>query len=354
MNNNNDNYNVLLYKTKLFNALSELISRLLFKLNNNRLNEIIDLTLKYYKSDKILDKFLLNTREEFFNLFKRLFFTISEESILYKMDELLGLPILGQNGRFAQEQAQIRGIRWPEPFYFIFDDLLNSLPANFDRSSWDEPIDDLIKKIANHETYPEIRKIAILRLITIQKINGLKAEELHKFAEALISNKIENANLPKNVRLSDFKYLGFINQLQEELKIFLKNWLLKTSISYNAPDYLENINFNYIEDLDNFNYIEDLDNEEQKFDFIEYYQILIQYSELFIVKENNKNDGYLTNDDLNKILNKIIDWLGKFVNNYNASNLFYLERDTYKKYFVLILEIMNKIIYPNVDSVNSN
>ncbi|MCL5033396.1 MAG: hypothetical protein M1542_09165, partial [Thermotogae bacterium] len=257
----------------------------------------------------------------------------------------LVLPIPGQDGKFAQDQAQTQGMKWPEPFYFIFDQL-NSLPANFDRSSWDKPIDELIKKIENHETHSEIRKIAILRLITIQKINGLTEEELHKFAGALISNKIENTNLPKNVRLFDFRYLRFIDKLQEELRIFLKNWLLETPIiDYYDSNHWWNSNLLV-------NCIEDLTNKERQFYFDEYCQILTLSSEFLAVKINNRNSQYLTNDDLIKILEKVIDWERKFVNYYNtlsSSPLGVNKYEYYKEYFVWILEIMNKIIYPNVN-----
>lgn len=309
-----DNSNVY---QRLFKVLTEIISRFLFRLEQKILNHVFETSMNLYKINNIIHS------HDFYsiisNLLKRLLFALPEEDILNHIHELLSLPI-------SYEDI--------EPFYFINWYYTKSLPKNFDRSSWDKPINRLIDIVKNGKD--EARKYAVLRLSKLHEIDALTDEEKQKFAEALWSRLDEEKQLPKATGLYDFAFLKLPEPKKGEAKRLLKKWLLETNIPENFGMFPNH-------DLEN------------------YFMSFIYSSKPLRKLKSINNDGYIewTNKDIEIILQKLFKWENKLIDYYKSIFILEIKIDPFEtkdkifRYFYYIIKTINQVIYLNFNPNDS-
>jgi hypothetical protein len=180
------------YNQRILPLYIEIISRVCFRFSADQMNYLFDLALELYLH---LNSHLIHNSLSV--LFKRLLYAIPPEQLLDKIPVLLTLPI--REDSFDPFQF----LEWPDGF---------TLPNTYDRSSWSKPISDLLK-LANKGT-SKTRSLAILRVVSLEKIKALTNEEKNLFSEVLWSRTNPITGLPSDTYLynSSFLILPEVNE----------------------------------------------------------------------------------------------------------------------------------------------
>src|SRR5438552_173580 len=119
-------------------VVSELLSRLCFRLTTVELASLFDTAVRIYQLPRSCDPQPFS--ESASALFERLFFASPCELLLDRMPQLLALPIVGEEG-FATSVPE----RWPDPFRRMHWEEGPRLDTSYDRSAWAAPIARLIR-----------------------------------------------------------------------------------------------------------------------------------------------------------------------------------------------------------------
>jgi len=180
--------------------ISEMLSRLCFRLSTEQLIQLFDLTLDMYKQPIFHQHYILHGCVD--NLFKRILYTMPQSEILHRIPELLSLPILNERG-FNVSMPRM----WGEPFNHIkwLED--TKLDSGYDRSAWSAPIANLVGIVNKEGVHHEARKRAAARLEKLYEIDGLTIEESEAFGKALWSKVNPDNGLPSATGFYDFAFL---------------------------------------------------------------------------------------------------------------------------------------------------
>ncbi len=307
---------------RIFRILTELISRFLFRLDKDSINNIYETLIYSYKNNNIMypSNFLLKYEKAIKNLLKRLFYVLSEEDILSRISELLSITI-------PDEGLKTPNIDFQDPMNFIEWFYTKSLPKDFDRSSWDEPISKLIKIIKESDL--KARNIAIIRLIKLINIKALTKDEEKSFAEALWSRLNSKTGLPE-ANLFNFAYIKLHEPEKGRAEILLKKWLLESSIPENFGSW-------------------------PNYELYDYLKSLISSSKPLLKSLKLSDDQYIkwTNEELVIILKKLNTWVNKLVEHFRSHYFIEWEKDNKNKYSSYFLDILNLVIYPNTKAEDS-
>jgi len=199
----------------------ELLSRLSVRLSDDRLGDLLDITIKIYEAQKNTPKF--NFYEGLGNLFKRITYSASSNKLLERMGTLLSLPIPTEN-QFTVPILE----HFPEPFEYIYFQSSFKIPEGYDRSSWDSSISYLIHVSKTGAT--DARRRSLMRLIRLFKINGLNKSEIEAFKDALWQKTDPNSHLPTDIGYLNFVLLGLPELSSGDVKNKYRNWLISQPI----------------------------------------------------------------------------------------------------------------------------
>jgi len=199
----------------------ELLSRLSIRLQDNHLEELLDIAINIYKSQKNAPR--IDFYDRIGTLFKRVSHTISKKILLEKIGELISLPIPTAN-YFTVPLSE----RLPEPFEYIQFSADFKIPEGYSRKSWDNPISNLIQ--ISRTGLPDERRRSLLRLIRLFKIGGLNTTEIEEFKSALY-HKVDTATqLPIDTGCFNYALLGLPELNQGDVKNKYRCWLLSQPI----------------------------------------------------------------------------------------------------------------------------
>jgi hypothetical protein len=165
--------------------LSELLSRLCFRLSSTQGEQVFSIGLNICRSYRLL--YPLSDFAK--TLLNRILNTMSQEKILEKIPELLLVDISIERELTNNQTQNI-----VEPFGYIKWEENTHLPQEFDRSTWSLPIKTLIELVRSGS--PLVRGHAAFRLSKLCEIDGLRLEEKELFANALWSRVAPDTGLP--------------------------------------------------------------------------------------------------------------------------------------------------------------
>jgi hypothetical protein len=209
----------------------ELTSCTCFRLNDDRLKQLLNIAITFYRHIGFLDHSLL--RGSINKLFQGIFYTLSHAEILNALPELLLLPIAGERGFKVQWVDD-----FPEPFNHI--NLTQSNIENNDiKNNFSEQILHLIKTIKKSDI--EVRSRAISRISKLYKADCLNDGEKHLFAEALWSKLDSESQLPEDKYHYKWAFLSFPEPETGKAKQKLLEFLL-------SQQSIDPINTNYFQD----------------------------------------------------------------------------------------------------------
>ena len=178
--------------------LSEILSRIAFRLNGVDLASLLELAIQAYKLP--LFKNDRQKIKQINTLFNNILYGAPDSLVLEQMSDLLKLPIPEANGFSICRDGKL-----DEPFLNLIWSESATIDDTFDRTSWSEPILNLIE-IAKNGT-AESRGRAAYRLYRLQQINGLTEEEENLFGEALWNRVDEKTQLPQDTIFYNHVYL---------------------------------------------------------------------------------------------------------------------------------------------------
>ena len=208
---------------RLVQIIPKVLGRICWRLCDERKNKLFELAIKMYSDPSLRDDQFYN--EALLEFFQGLFYSLySATKILPFIPQLLSLPIPQEN----------RG-DWVSSFWDSKCTHSFKIEPQFDRSSWDAPIKRLIEMVADGSK--QERKVAILRLELIDKINGLNIEEKEKFGQALWWKIDETTKLPKDTLF--YKYAFLTLPEPGRAKENFRNYLLSqhfTNLSIGSED----------------------------------------------------------------------------------------------------------------------
>lgn len=204
----------------------ELLSHITFRLDSQRLKEVMNLALRMYKLPAIHRS--IDCHDVVRRLFELLLYAMPDEHVLKTMPELLTLPIPSEAGF---ELFHPDG--WVEPFAHIRWLDGRKLPREFDRSSWVRAIANLIRVTEDGST--EARKRASLRLARLHEIDGLDECQKASFAKALWVRTDSRSLLPSDTWFGTDAFL-FLPEPEEGIaKKRIRAYLLETEV----PRYVQ-------------------------------------------------------------------------------------------------------------------
>ena len=199
--------------------LPELLSRLCFRLSDDKFAQAFDMAITMYKLPLFRESLILH--KGIGSLLKRLILACPQTEILRRMDALLSLPIPTESGFEVSIPDW-----WIEPFDNIIWVEGTAPESDYYRATWSAPIANLIR-IAKDGT-PEARKRAISRLAKLHQIDGLNAKESADFGQALWAKVDPNKGLPSDTSLRDSAFLHFPEIEEGKAKDCFRNYLLTT------------------------------------------------------------------------------------------------------------------------------
>ncbi len=208
---------------RLIPMLSELLSRLSFRLDSDRNAAIFDFGVRLYnlpvvRADLSLFKCSLP-------LIQRSMSVIPTNEVLKRIPVLLSLQIPGENGFEIPAHEDF----WTEPFdYFKLWPKFKGTSAAVDQS-WSTHINRLIRITA--ESHSQLlRKRAATRLAGLHQLGLLSQEQRTEFAKALWGETDPNTKLPTNTDLYRFAFLSLPETKQGEAMRLVRSYLLDTEI----------------------------------------------------------------------------------------------------------------------------
>jgi hypothetical protein len=155
--------------------LIELTSCICFRFTEEKLEQILSISLSLYRHMS------LGSYSDYYshidNLFKGIFYGLSQHKVISLMSTLLTLPIPEDNG-FNVEWLQ----SFPEPFHHISIHEASNSESEYDYSV---QIHNLLRVV--REGTPEARNRAIIRITKLDGLNLLNFDQTRLFAEALWS-----------------------------------------------------------------------------------------------------------------------------------------------------------------------
>ena len=156
---------------------SELLSRLSIRCSAEQREELINLARQMYELPLFRERYWLHDCPKV--LFRRLLsYGLSREQVLRWLPELLGLPVPGEAGFNV-----VRPETWADPIDFVLWDYGEPLGEGLDRSSWEAPIDNLLRMVRDGAF--EARWRAAVRLAWLFDRGGLTDRQSAAFGDAL-------------------------------------------------------------------------------------------------------------------------------------------------------------------------
>lgn len=219
--------------------LSEIISRFCIRFSESQIEELFNLMVQLYKPSFIQGRNIVY--QGIVKLFKRLLFTMPNQEILKRFSILLSLPLPVEDLAITIPEL------WPDPLDELdLSKYMEKLPDCFDRSTWEKPIDRLLKILKDGE--PLAREYAFRRLKKISQIGGFNPGERARFSAALWS-RLDKNGFPVYTGVmvkSNFIFLNCNNKykLRDLLKKYLLNFKITVINKYPAVeiiDFLESI-----------------------------------------------------------------------------------------------------------------
>ena len=244
------------------------------------------------------------------------------------MPELLSLPIPFNEG------FEIVMETWIEPFDHIIWLENCKLPQNFDLSSWNKPIDNLMKIVEYGHINARIR--AIMRLFKVYSIRALTQEEEKKFADALWKIIDEKTGLPD---FQNFLHNDIIFDLPEPQEGIsekkYREYLISKDFFANIDVNKKNITYSISEDI----YIDEL----------------LSNTKMVLYGENFEKKVNLTQENIVQLLNKVIKWWinQKQIFERNEMALKGIKDNT-KESVAKIIQLISYIILPNLKNIDDS
>lgn len=205
----------------------ELTSRICFRLDDDRLKQLLNIAITFYRYIEFLDHSLL--RGGIDKLFQGIFYTLSHTEIFNALPELLLLPMAGERG-FEVQWAD----DFPEPFNHI-----NLIQNNDIQNNFSEQILHLIQVIKQSEDI-EVRSRAISRISKLLKAGLLNDEDKRLFAEALWIKLDSISQLPEDKYRRKWAFLFFPEPEPGKAKQTLLAFLVsQQSIDSIPTDYFQ-------------------------------------------------------------------------------------------------------------------
>lgn len=209
----------------LLEALTEVLSRLSFRLDSGALQESFRLAVDYFSRSEI--RYDLRLRDSYRSWFRRLFMASDDEQMLTWLPELLRLPLYETNDRPRVDHPR----HWPDPVadYPVNwarsakEDFPQLLPAASDAIQW------LLER-ARSET-GEGRRRAIIRLIQVC-VAGLMSNEQQESLGDLIWEKTGANNLPNVPDFPCFYYLQLPAPARIEVASLIKEHIWGLAIGH--------------------------------------------------------------------------------------------------------------------------
>ncbi|WP_342719876.1 SIR2 family protein (plasmid) [Bacillus paramycoides] len=202
-----------------FPNLLEIISRIYFRFSKEKKEEIFSLMIKMYNSKEIQNCYSLH-----FNLrsmFKRVLYGMHDEEICQQFNDLLELPIIGENGLDERMDST-----WLEPFHFI------EWGENYRVYRPDEILGQAITRLIKLVRHSSVttRDRAVLRLFKLFQIHGLTEEQCGEFADALYTNVDNETGLPKTSILYNSSFLRLPKKNEEQVQQNYYNWIIEQDV----------------------------------------------------------------------------------------------------------------------------
>jgi len=197
--------------------LSELLSRICFRLEPNQLRQLLNITVNMYNSPVLRKSY----SDEIDALFARIFYAAQDSVLLEEMSVLLSLPLLPD-----LESADNPHSIPHDPFSYINWKLSTKLEPREIKEDWRSSIYSLIKTVRG--TNSALRKRALFRLVRLNQINALDQSSLMAFRDALWSQIDPNTGLPANTGLMNFSFLSLPESAPGVARKALNKYLLST------------------------------------------------------------------------------------------------------------------------------
>ncbi|NQT92849.1 MAG: SIR2 family protein, partial [Lentisphaerae bacterium] len=204
---------------RLISILSELLSRIAFRLDNEALSSVYDLAVELYGLPLIRRTFTFHSCLS--ELLRRVVFALGSEGVIQRMPELLALPIPGIAGF---DVGGPMSEQWPEPFDYISRDTPVSCSTEAGQESWETPIRNLLSII--HTGDPDARKRASCRLVTLHDMQALTQAQEVALGEALWSRLDPDTALPADTQFYSFAFLRLPEPEEGTTKKILRKLLL--------------------------------------------------------------------------------------------------------------------------------
>lgn len=199
----------------------ELLSRLSIRLSDTQLEELLDITINIYNTQKKSP--ILSFYDGIGNLFNRVSRAISQNKIFERMEVLLNLPIPMAN-YFTVPALE----HFPEPFEYLHLDSNFKIPSGYDRRSWDIPILKLIQ-MSEVGTLDERRR-SLLRLVKLFRFGGLSETEVAAFKEVLWLRTDPISELPIDTGYLNYVLLTLPELKPGDVKNKYRKWLINQAI----------------------------------------------------------------------------------------------------------------------------
>jgi hypothetical protein len=205
---------------------SKVLSCLCIRFSNEKLDKLFELTVEMYYLPIVGSR--LHLYDSLRDLFKRILCTMPQTEILKKIDKLLSLPIPTDNGF----NVSIPNL-WIEPFIYIEFSENEILISNFERSSWDGPIANLLRIVETGTK--EARSTAVIRLKILNDFNWLTDNEFEHFVKYLWEKIDPKKGLPADIPFLfnntcyffDYYFLRFLDtDIEEKAKAYFRNNLI--------------------------------------------------------------------------------------------------------------------------------
>ena len=210
----------------------EALSRLVVRLEPDRVEETFNEALKYYRNDDIARDIWLGDPVR--NLLTRSWQALPEDRRTARILDLLSAPIVGMDNFTAPDS------HYPDPGVLLHDDLLPPIRNGDNEDRWQEVVRFLVRGLS---TGGEARKRASLRIAPLVFWERVTKTESSQVAQALWSKKYTDPDdLPSVTLLFDW---GILLLPEPELGLaerrFRRKWLVAGSEPQENASRLDDI-----------------------------------------------------------------------------------------------------------------
>ena len=220
------------YWTDRLRVALEVVSRLVLRLESDRVEVVFDEAMKHYSNEQIAQRLLL--ADPVRNLLKRSWQALPEHRRTARTLDVLGAPILGMD-ILADE-----GSRYPEPSELLQVESAPFVRTEENKDRWQEVVSLLVRSLHSGD---EPRRRASLRIASADAWKQLSEPDAARIAQALWSTKYTRANeLPSETLLYDWVFL-LLPEPKPGLaeQTFRRKWLLTSSLSQKNRPSLDDI-----------------------------------------------------------------------------------------------------------------